>query len=345
MPVRLFTGSESAGTISGRGVIEIWAATPFTNDGVIAPDGNGGIVLTQQVNSPIDLDGTSGNGQLLLNTPFSELEVNAVGLSDSFSGSVFMVAGALLTMNIAEGWGIDGVGSINVAGTDNPAAASQIAGNELTLGGMMNVGGAQGQLRFQAPAMITPAALVNVGDDGDRLEFTGAITVLGGQFTLGNDGQLDFEGETTLQGGAFNTHSNLVFDGSVSFNGPTVWDGHVTINGAARQNGVATVTGNTIIDADTLDLDGAFGPTTWNVHSNAIINAASIDTTLGNIYDGALNIGAGFFGQLTINIDSLAPHWTMAGEMNLNGVAAAAFFLNRVGGSHLRISGDVSVAH
>ena len=343
--VRVFDGSASSGLISGRGEIEIGSPAPFRNDGVIDPEGNGGIVMTQVGMVPIDLDGLAGNGQLLLNVPFDQLEINASGLSDSFSGSVFMVPGALLTMNIAEGWQIGGGGSINVAGSDNPAAASQITGSELTLGGMMNVGGAQGQLRVLAPAMIMPAAIVNVGEDGDRLEFEGTTTVLGGQFTLGNDGQLDFEGETTLEGGVFNTHSALVFDGSVSFNGPTVWDGNVTINGAARQNGVATVAGNTIIDADTLDMDGAFGPTTWNVHSNAIINAASIDTTFGNIYDGTLNVGAGFFGQLTINIDSLAPQWTMAGEMNLNGVAAAAFFLNRVGGSHLRISGDVNVTH
>jgi hypothetical protein len=64
-----------------------------------------------------------------------------------------------------------------------------------------------------------------------------------------------------------------------------------------------------------------------------------------NTFDGTLNVAGGFVGRLTINLTGAFDEWTMAGEMNLAGSNLAAFPLERVAGSPLRVTGDVNVEH
>lgn len=342
-PVRLFGDSQSAGTISGRGEIEVSSFLPFRNSGVIDPEGNGGIVLTQGSGAlqPIDLDGSNGQGQLLLSTPFSELEVNASSLTDPFSSDIFMGVGALLTMNITDGWVAQTSSTINVGGSNIPAAASQIAGSHMTFAGTINVGGAEGHLRVLAPATYLANSNVNVGIT-DWLDMDGATIVQGGQFTLGQGAQLDFDGPVTIRGGVFETFSDLNVGGSVDFNGATIWDGNVIVNGIARQVGDATVAGATTIDAGVLDMDGN-GATSWQVDHNLVVNADHIDSTLSNTFDGTINVGSGFLPRLTISLTDPNAQWTHAGEMNLSGVLGALFFTNRLAGSAMRLTGDLNV--
>jgi hypothetical protein len=133
-------------------------------------------------------------------------------------------------------------------------------------------------------------------------------------------------------------------DGAVRFDGPTTWNGDVTVNGIAMQFGDATVNGITVVNADVLDMDGG-GNTTWNVNHNATINTQSVDSSIINTFDGTLNVAGGFVGRLTINLTGAFDEWTMAGEMNLAGSNLAAFPLERVAGSPLRVTGDVNVEH
>jgi hypothetical protein len=351
--VRLFT-SESAGIISGRGLLHLSSSEAFNNNGVFRPGINGGLeifqggILENPPSGLIDLDGSAETGSIQFQQQFSQLEIAASGLTDSFSSTITMAPGSLLTMNITDGWSVDASGSISMSGFGNANNVAQINGDSLlTFGGTMTVGGNQGRLRVLSDVTYGPTAAVNIGMT-DGLQMTGSTTVQGAQFTMGEGALLAFDGPTSIQGGSFTTHSNNFADGFVAFNGPTNWSGNLTINGVARQNGTATVNAalGGVINADILDMDGATNNTTWNINSGLVVNAERISTGLNNSFHGTMSIGGGFSGKLTMNVGAGVPsRWTMAGEMNLSGNAFAAFPLERLAGSAVRITGDVNVAH
>lgn len=336
-----FPNAWSFGTISGRGTM---ITNNFDNSGVIRPGGNGGIVLNAgqiQQNLQVNLDGSTGQGGIDLTTQFSQLHVNAGSLTDSFGGTISMAPGALLNMNIQEGWAAESIAEINVLGFFNNAA-SQINGSHLTFGGTMNVTLAEGKLRVNAPLTIQPTASINVGHT-DLLEFDGATTVQGGTFTLGQFGTMQFDGPTTLSGGTFSTFANNFTDGTIAFNGSTTWNGTVEINGSARQQGNATVSGvsGATINANRFDMDGLSGNTIWNVNSNLTVNAEMIGTTSANRFDGTMNIAGGFFPSTTINLRDPAASWTMGGTLNLSGLSQLVE--TKVAGSRMIVQGDLNV--
>lgn len=342
VPVIFFPTSSSSGTISGRGTM---ITNGFNNNGVIQPGNNGGLVLNAgQVvqNLAVDLDGTTGDGTLSLTTQGSQLQVNAGHLTDSFSGHISMAPGALLNMNINDGWTTDANSSISVLGFSNPAFASQITGTAWMMGGSLDVTLAQGHLLVQAPTTIQSTATLQVGHS-DHLEFDGPTNVQGGTFTLGQFGQLQFDGLTTLSGGNFNTFANNYTDGTIAFNGATTWNGTVAIHGSARQQGNATVSGVTgaTINADRFDMDGLSGDTVWNINSGLTVNAEMIATTSSNRFGGAMNIGGGITPRLTINLSDSAASWTMGGVMNLVGLTN--FVETKVAGSQMIVQGDLNV--
>ncbi len=344
---RLFS-SQSQGVISGRGLLQLNGT--FNNNGLIRPGINGGMQILVGQPSPdglIDLDGSNETGGIQLQQQFSQLEIIAGGLTDAFSSTITMAPGSLLTMNIDDGWSVDANGSINVAGFGNANNVSQINGSHFTFGGTMTVGGNLGRLRVLSDVTYAPAASVNVNFT-DGLEMTGSTNVQSAQFTMDEGALLTFAGPTNVQGGSFTTHSNDIADGFVAFDGPTNWSGNATINGVARQNGTATVNAplSSVINADILDMDGAVNNTTWNINTGLVINAERISTSLDNSFHGTMNIGSGFMGRLTMNLGGGVPsRWIMAGEMNLSGNAFAAFPIDRVAGSAIRVTGDVNVNH
>ncbi len=336
-----FYAGWSEGTILGRGHIQV--VDLFRNDGVIDPDNNGGILLESGASpllQTINLDGNSGNGHLLLNTPFSVLEVWASALTDPFSGTVTMVPGALLTMDIDEGWTMDGPALISVAGNNNPAAASQIAGSPLTFRGTIGVGGAQGHLRVLTETDIESPASILVGE-GDHLEFDGATTVWGGDFEVLQGGALDFDAPTTMRGGSFVTPSTAVADGSVDFNGSTTWNGGAAVAGLARQMGNAFVLGPTVIDATVFDMDGA-GGTAWTVWNDLVVNADSLQPDDTDTFAGTVTVANGTLGRLTVHVEPLLARFEMAGEMNL--IGHPSVFSTRYDGSTLDLLGELNVS-
>ena len=349
--VRLFGGSHSNGDINGRGSILIDSAAAFNNNGTIRPDNNGGLTITQGNGAgtlhAIDLDGTTNNGHLYLHQQFSVLEVNASQLTDSFSGMISFMPGSLLSMNITDGWTADANSLITANGIGLPNNVAQIDGSAWTFGGTMNVGGNQGRLRVLSDVTYAPTAAVNIGPT-DGLQMTGTTTVLGGQFAMGQGALLAFDGSSSVQGGTFTTHSNDFADGFVAFNGPTNWRGNVTIDGVARQNGQATVNATLggVVNAHVLDMDGAAHDTTRNTNRNFVVNAERISASLDNRFAGTLNISGGFTGKLTINVGGDVPsRWSMAGSMDLSGVAGDTFPVDRLSGSAVRVTGDVNVNH
>lgn len=338
-------GDESS--ISGRNgsTIRLFqAAGPsLVNNGELLGYWDGGFVIDQVSTGRIDLDGDFGDGVVLADrtnipgTEHSTITINGDQLYDEFNSSMRLNQGGTVNMNLSEGWTM-GFGSVLRFSGDQ----SYLNGGEVTVSGEI-VTAFEGQGRINADAVITSAAEVEVFREGE-LEFHGETRILGGNFELHEDSQLLFEGPTSVEGGTFTTFSDLSANGLVRFNGATEYDGTVTINGIARQNGDAHIDGPTTINASILDMDGG-GNTTWDVGHSLIINAAGIDSTISNSFDGTINIGGGFLPKLTINLDDPAGHWTMAGEMNLSGLAVVPFSISRVAGSHMRVTGELNIAN
>lgn len=345
-PVRLYSSvgaqSVSSGVIAGRGSIVLFGDGPFRNEGVINPGNNGGLTIAQE--DPvaglfdIDLDGQTGDGQLLLASPFSELHVRAAGLSDGFSGVITMGSGSLLDIDLSEVWVADSTSVINVSSAIAGAAA-QIAGSHVSLGGSLNIGGSEGHLRVLADATVGASADILIGE-GDVLEFDGATAVHGANFDFGGGlAVVRFDGPTHVYGGTYTMDSSFITDGRVEFDGETTWDGIVNINGFGRQNGDATVIGTSVINADVFQMRGYNGDTTWNIKDRLTVNAHRIGLHAENYFGGTFDIG-GPSGRLTINVDPGDP-WVMDGVMNLAGVGALP--VTRVAGSRMIVHGDLNV--
>jgi len=323
--------------------IRLFAASgpSLVNNGDLRGHFDGGLVIDQVSTGRIDLDGTSGNGVVLADRsdlsgiPHSTLTINGDELHDEFNGFMRLAQGGVINMNLSNGWTM-GPGSNLIFSGEK---LTQLNGGEVTLAS--EVTSTSGQIN--ADAILADTATVEVFGDG-KLEFSGETRVDGGAFTISEDAALIFSNNTTVRGGTFTTFSQSSVDGFVNFDGPTEWDGIVTINGIARQNGDADVDGPTTIHAGILDMDGG-GSTSWNVGSGLVINAAGVDSTISNSFDGTIDVGGGFASKLTINLVDPTGHWTMAGEMNLSGLAVVPFPISRVAGSHMRVTGELNVSH
>ena len=344
---RLHTQSDAL--VRAQGVIDFYgnSGDVFDNDGLLDAR-PGGITLRQQGDGLFDLDGNTGNGEIDLTGiffQFASLEVLGTELSDSFSGTISMITGATLDMDLDTSWTADANSELNLLGWSDMADPARILGSAVTLGGAINVmtDSAAGRGRFEVEATLQNSVVVSLEAENE-LEFQNMTVIEGGDYTLAEDAEIHFNGETLIEGGTFSTFSNLASDGLVRFNGPTEWSGVVVFNGNARQNGDATVGGATTITAGVFDMDGG-GATAWSLGGDLTVNADSVDSTISDSFDGTFNIGGGFFPELTINLTDPTDHWTMAGEMNLSGLAALPFPISRVAGSHMRLTGDLNVTN
>jgi len=315
--VHLGWGGWNEGLISGRGTVLV--GVDFRNDGVIEPGGNGGLTF-DSAGVGLDLDGSSGNGHLQLNTPFSQLLVNGSSLDDSFSGTLTMTHGALLTMDIADGWTADAGAEFNILGTNNPAAASQINGNTMFFGGELNVGANQAHLRVLATTVLQPNS----------------------EFNIAPGGLLEFDGVTWLNGGTFYTASNNPINGVVDFNSTTYWDGTVNVNGIIRHRGnFAAVLGTTVINTagSAFAMNGV-----WGVGYNTTVNASQVTTSASvpGQFDTQIIIPGGLVPRLTVNLADPNASWSMNGLMNLEG--ETVLYETRVAGSHMLMNGELDLS-
>lgn len=334
------------GRIRGSGLVQLEGnGTTLINDGEIA-QGPGTTTYTQLNNGVYDLDGITGNGVISVSSsggvfPNASLILNGGGLTDSFSGEIQIGPHAILDMSVGP-WTADAGSIIDVFGFSE--APRSLTGDQLTLAGLLDIT-SHAAFHVDADAVLATTATVNIGDEG-YVRFAGfsTTTVQSGDFTLGLDSNLEFNGTTTLGGGTFHTHSNLSVDGLVRFNGATTWNGNVTVNGIAAQWGNANVSGPSVVTADVLDMDGG-GGTSWNINHNLAIHADSVDSSISNSFDGVMNVSGGFFGKLAVHLTGAFEEWTMAGEMNLAGVGAAVFPIDRLDGSRMRVTGEVNVEH
>jgi hypothetical protein len=336
--VNLWENSSNSGTLSGRGDATI--APGFVNNGSIRPGNNGGLTLRFGHNADWsgDLDG-NGSGRLVLTDPFAQLRVEAASLTDSFSGQISMVHGALLDMQLTDGWTVGPTGRIAVLGFNN-VAASQIAGSHLRFGGEMNVDLAEGKLHVLAPTTVLASARIDVGHS-DELRFMGDTTVEGGSFALGRFGTLRFDGATTMSGGSFATHSTQWDDGTIAFNGPTAWRGAVTLAGTARQQGTAAVFAATTIEAQRFDMDGLSGTTSWYLVAPLTVRAEQIATTANNRFAGTIEIRGGLMSWMNMQLADRQASWIMSGTLRIDGLTPLVE--TKILGSRMVLEGQLVV--
>jgi len=321
-------GIDADSDFRGNGHVGLWGPdAALVNDGLVFPGSGMGLHLTPYNGATIDLDGASGDGLLFLAShdqdtgESSKLRVDGDGLSDAFSGRIVMVSGTDLFMNLADGWTADDRSEIAVGGSiDAPLTPAVIRGGDFTFAGSMSVAhtNTEGYLRVESSRFtLGPGAIVTLDPD-TRAHFgaPGTEVVIRG-------------GDATIEAGA-----------ELWLTGATEWDGQFAAAGVVRQMADATVTGPTLIDAEILDMDGAGAPT-WNVHDGLVINAANIDHNHFTRFDGTMNIAGGFFGRLTLNLDTPGASWAMNGVMSLTG--DPNIFVTRLAGSPMHITGSLSV--
>ncbi len=328
---------DSVSDVYGEGTIRfVDTGTVLVNNGEIAP--TDAMVLDNYNDGLLDLDGTTGNGRLSLDWGGEHLTINGGSLADTFSGEILIDGDASLTMNLAAPWEADQNSTIRFGRNNNGISpeAAVLGGVAATLGGLVEVPyGTHG--RVNAPVTYAETATVEVLENA-TFELTNDTQIDGGTFTVLEDASVYFDGPTDMRGGAFTTPSQLSSEGAVRLNGPTVWRGDVVVNGVALQNGDATVSGLTTINAGVFDMDGG-GSTEWDINSALTVTADSIDSTIDNTFNGAIDVGGGVLGGLAINLTGGFDQWVMAGEMSLR--YGGPFSVNRLAGSPVRITGDL----
>jgi len=339
----LFTLDDTA-SIYGHGTINL------AGNGPIALSRNGslqagvdGLTINQIGTGLIDLDGTSPGQQIHVATgtidmtQYAWLTINADALTDQVNDDISVGGNCVLTMNITDGWSMGSNAVLGVSAWSGDPGPAEINGGALSLGASMTFGGTGAHAQFNCP--FEPSLFAPLGPM-DRIECNGTTVINGGNFVLGEDANVDFDGATTVKGGLFATFSASLGDGTIDFNGPTTWDGDITILGAGRQMGNASVFGASNIDAKTFDMDGA-GGTAWSIGNNLVVSADEIDTQSSSVFDGDLTLTGTFLGKLTVNLSQPGNTWTMAGQLDIGG--AAALMITRISGSTMEVTGDVDV--
>lgn len=329
--------------ISGIGFTDFFGAgTTMVNNGTLRAGDDVGLRFRQFGGGLYDLDGTTGNGVLDLSAAAARMRFEGAALSDSFSGTIILRSTATLDMELASGWTADSASEIQVNTVSGTSAAS-IGGTAMTLGGHVSMNGLGGWLNFN-PATLTllPSTTVAIPENNSISTGTNTVALVqGGVYTFGPTGGIGFYGPTTIEGGVFTAAGAHPWTPMVRMWGQTTWDGNATFDCTAIQYGDATVAGSTVINASTFDMDGS-DDTAWDINASLVVNAGQISYPEVNEFLGTLDIGAGIFTRLTINLADPDAAWTMAGSMVLAG--EAAFYNNRLAGSPVESLGSVTLA-
>jgi len=340
----LNVGTDS--TVSGIGFTDFYGAgTTLVNNGTLRAGDDVGLRFRQFGGGLFDLDGTTGNGVLDLDTNSgAQMRFEGTGLSDPFSGTIVIRSGSDLDMELTNGWTADSNAVIQM-NTINGAQMAVIDGAAMTFGGHINISGNGGWLLLD-PAALTflPSTTVAITQNSS-LEIGNSdntpTTFQGGVYTFGATGGISLHGPTTFLGGTFSSPDTHPWLPLVRLWDHTTWNGQIAFGCTVRQSGDATVAGASVITASILDMDGQ-GDTLWDINASLVVNAGQIGTPEVNEFSGTLDIGAGISTRLTVNLHDPDASWTMAGTMNLAG--EAAFYNIRLGGSPVESSGSVNLA-
>ena len=317
---------EPGGEVSSNGSIGFFdnVGRAINNNGIIRA-GTGGLQLTQQGNSELDLDGSTGNGILSLvgnsgSTAFRRLAVFGVELFDDFSGTIEMATGSSLTMVLDTEWVADENSLIHIE--------SQAP----FLGQLARISGTD--FRLEGTMLISDG----ISNMGDPVEIDANMTVAEtAVIELEQDTFLRVFDPTIIEGGTFITASGSAADGSIRLGVETHWQGVTDIFGTLRQAGDAIVNSPAVINAITIDLDGD-GSTLWDINSALTVNANLIDET-NNVFNGCFYLESPL-SSLQLNIDS-GETWFMNGELIM--ANTFPFPVTKLSGTPVEFSDEVFV--
>lgn len=312
------------GSLVGYGNVEVDGA--LVNNGRIAPSANNTLVFNSPANAPWDLDGASGNGEVLAIQGSLNFATGAV--SDAFDGLLQIEDPH--TVTFGEAWTLGAGGLIQLNG-GAPSEAT-LAGALLTAAtGDIQV---TGNSRITAPVQFGGTLEMIVAANG-QLMLDGLATVSGGAYLLGAGANVEFNNSSTFSDGAWIIPStaNLRFDGAHTLQG-----GSYAGLGTLRFNGNTTIGQAVTINCEVLDFDGG-GSLTKAVHVNAdlTINSDQIDLA-DNRFDSTLNINQSS-SELIVN----GPEsWVMNGI--LNHFTNSVLYFPSVSGVPFLMSGTTNVS-
>lgn len=320
-------------SVRGDGLLKFMSASTDTivNNGTLRAGTGAGLSLQTAGGALVDLDGVSNTGVVDATDydfdAFSgaKFSISSFALADDFGGQMLIGSAALVDMNLSQPWVLEPEGEIAFTGTPGLIAPGLLTGGPLDVYGLISAGGeSTGLFRiYSSSTTFRP---------GSRVEISAGTVQIGSPSTE----------KVVVRGGQFETAPGAL----LAFDGPTEYRGNAVFTGVFHQSAEATVVAPTVIEAEIFDMDGLAGNNDWTINSTMVLNARRIDVEAEpNRFDDTLIIGAGFSGQLTVNLDDPNDAWAIGGTIKLNGSSQANFPLTRLSGSPVELTGDMEIAH
>ncbi len=146
-----------------------------------------------------------------------------------------MAPGALLNMNILEGWTADTFSENQCTWILQCSIIDhQRIGSDLRWDSKCDA--CRGKALNSNRQRPSSRQRQSTSDIPTRIAFHGTTRSREEPLHLGQFGEMEFNSATTLNGGTFNTFANNYNDGTIAFNGLTTWNGSVTIMGRSQGN-------------------------------------------------------------------------------------------------------------
>jgi len=338
-------------SLYGHGVLDFTdSGTTIRNEGLIQVDTTSLMHLRQLGSGLYDFDGNSGDGRVSLGTynfiedRGCEMRVDGTGLADAFSGDLDFGPRSALHMNLTSGWTADANSSIKIFGYDESTVPAVIDGSGWNIAGDLHVY-SHGNVSIESDSVtLLPASRVTLNTETGAVigKSSGTqVTIEGGTYSVNTGAALEFRGDTLVKGGEFSTTTNAPDGGNVIFSGDTEIDGSATFNGFARFEGDVTVNRPSVLSGGILEISG-LTPNTWDISNSLVINANQVNRGTVPVRS-TINIDGGFFGRLTVNLDSPGASWKMEGDLNITG--DNTLYPKRIAGSGLTLTGEMNITN
>ena len=366
------------GTISGTGALAKYGAGTLTLTGNNTYTGGttinaGTLSVAAEGNLGATTGGLTFDGGTLQNTAAFTTQRN---ITLSARGGTFETQAALTANGVISGAGgliKTGGATLTLAGANTYSGGTTIVAGTLSVAADGNLGAATGGLAFDGGTMQTTAAFttprnVSLSSRGGTLQTDADLTASGtisgaGALTTTGAATLTLTGNNTYTGGTFISNGALQLGnggtsgsitGDVTNNGVLVINrsdtvslaGVISGSGAFEQNGTGTTiltgtntyTGATIVDAGTLEVDGAITSS-----STVSVNAGATLTGAGTVDPNPVTIASGgTFAPGTRGAPGSS--MTIAGNLAFQSGALYVVYLNTSSTTMANVTGTASLA-
>ncbi|MGI9428212.1 MAG: hypothetical protein ACR2NM_06110, partial [Bythopirellula sp.] len=300
-------------SIQGHGLIDVEGT--FVNNGEIRTSG-GTLTITSSSGTPLDLDGTSGNGELeVLN---GDLIVDGA-LNDPFDDTITVGSDETITFNQPWTLGTNG----RLAGFGLPGTGT-LAGAEATLRGEVVI---RQSVVFEAPVIFESSAEVSYQTGSPpNLTLNGHTTYRGATFLTG--GEIYQNGDATVESTTVISADFYDWDGLGTPSDTTVTNTTLEINTPQLESGNPALNGYggtvTLTDANLLvttsaawRLDGTIDMDNSIVRGQELLNHGMVTGNGTILSDSLVNDGQVIAtGGGTLSISTLGPFPDLDGAGN-----------------------------